>query len=640
MVSQRSLLRVGVVNPTTLNNAAWKFSKLSFDLTLVSETSATKAMHHTYAKAFHDFGFRILWGPPVPASRVCVSGADSLKGRALGVCLVASKPIAVRPSRDALPDSWDATCRIMVSYAQLSSFTARVITVYGVPACSPQAAHKNLTLWTAILGLLQESDVPTIVGGDFNVRPDTLEVWDSISALGFVEAFRQHEAVTGILLPPTCRSATRNDTLVYSWHFARCFRSASVNTDGLFPDHDPLCVNFDIQVGNFVYRSLRLPSALLDGVLRSELFQVEQAKLAATCDRPATDCVEGELHTSPQNLGKCLSRIGSAFETAYDRTVQSLNEYMGSGCSFPVRQPERTPRLHPRLPQPVAPRQSPRRARHGSFEPPYEVFRMKSIQWTKQMRRLEAFRHRVRKYHGSAMSDSVGKQHLAEWNAILTSTGFKPSFPKWALAKGLCPIWLPFAALTLDWISDLCTAFRAALNELAWRENHVRGKLFRHQVDLNLLHYGGGLSHGMIKPPKPLAPGHFELPVQFNASLMRCDGKQKPVLRITSEQLPDPALPCHYDGGVFRLQPSAQKGCFTVADVPRKCPNHFTFDQRSLCVDPDRVAAAFFEFWAPYWLRDQGPLLNDISEWSGFLELASAVPDLHLPGLDFPHTVD
>ena len=125
-------LRVAVVNPTTLNNNAWKFAQVPFDLCCVSETSATAAVHRSCAKAFNDHGLRILWGSAVPASRVCVNGVDSLRGMSLGVCLVASRSVAVRPCRDALPDSWLATCRIMVSFAQLSSFTARIITVYMV----------------------------------------------------------------------------------------------------------------------------------------------------------------------------------------------------------------------------------------------------------------------------------------------------------------------------------------------------------------------------------------------------------------------------------------------------------------------------------------------------------------------------
>ena len=183
MPACETTLRVGVVNPTTLNNNAWKFAKLSFDLALVSETSVTQVMQQPCAKALNDFGFRTIWGAPVPAARVCLNGQDSLKGMALGVCLIASKSIAVRPSRDDLPQTWKSTCRLMVSYVQLPTFTARVITVYGVPSCSSGAAHKNLTIWTAILGLLQSSDMPTIVGGDFNVRPETLEVWESISVV-------------------------------------------------------------------------------------------------------------------------------------------------------------------------------------------------------------------------------------------------------------------------------------------------------------------------------------------------------------------------------------------------------------------------------------------------------------------------
>ena len=129
---------------------------------------------------------------------------------------------------------------------------------------------------------------------------------------------------------------------------------------------------------------------------------------------------------------------------------------------------------------------------------------------------------------------------------------FGLAFPRWALKRALCDVWLSFDSLTLEWISDLCSAFRVAVNDLAWRENHVRGKLFRHQVDLDLLHYGGSLSHAIIKPPKPLAPGSFALPVDFYAALVRRRGKQQPLLHVQGSCMPDTSLPCQLGDSEFQ----------------------------------------------------------------------------------------
>ena len=484
--------------------------------------------------------------------------------------------------------------------------------------------------------------MPTIVGGDCNVRPQSLETWENISALGFVEAFQQHEAVHGVLLPPTCRSATRNDTLVYSWHFAQCFKRARVCDDGLFPDHSPLVVDFDVQVRSFVHRSLNLPAAMSDAVLRSDLFLFEQDKSALQIDpQKWTPSSAPDVDTSStlEQLNKCLQDIGSAFESAYDRAVTGLNDFLGEGCALPTRQKERVPRLCPRYPKPIPPRQSPKSARCGAFEPRYEVYRLKTIQWVKQMRRLEAFSHRARKYVGSTMPPSVITQHQREWNAILASSGFRPSFATWVIRNGLCTLWPSFSSIEATWVADLCVSFRSWVNDLAWRESHERGKLFRHRVDLDLLHFGGSLSHALIKPPKPLPPGHFVLESSFQASFVRLRGKSRPTLQVSSESHPDVSLPCRYQGKAFHIQPTDTPGRYVSMDFPSYCPAKFEFSQPDFCTDPDRAAQAFFDFWAPFWLRDQGPHLVDLSAWPDFLQLCKSLPDLSVPDLDHHHTL-
>lgn len=237
------MLRVAVTNPTALSNNADAFSALPFDLCMVSETSTTMVMQRSYSKAYKQKRIHITWGAGVPPLRLCASGEGSIRGSCLGVAVLSRGHVAVRPSRDCLPEHLYNTCRIMVSFAQLSSFTVRLVTIYGVPSAAPGASNKNAVLWAAVLGILQGSDMPTLVGGDFNCRPQAQSSWPAIAALGYAETFEHHLRQFGVELPPTCMSSTRHDSLVFSRHFLPTYSGARVISEGTFPAHDPLVVD-------------------------------------------------------------------------------------------------------------------------------------------------------------------------------------------------------------------------------------------------------------------------------------------------------------------------------------------------------------------------------------------------------------
>ena len=65
--------------------------------------------------------------------------------------------------------------------------------------------------------------------GDVNIRPQELTTWSDIRALGYHETFELYEQREGKQLPCTCKGATRNDTLVFSRHFAASFSQAFVS---------------------------------------------------------------------------------------------------------------------------------------------------------------------------------------------------------------------------------------------------------------------------------------------------------------------------------------------------------------------------------------------------------------------------
>eukprot|EP00438_Fugacium_kawagutii_P003785 Skav219677 [mRNA] locus=scaffold4838:125390:128437:- [translate_table: standard] len=79
---------------------------------------------------------------------------------------------------------------------------------------------------------------------------------------------------------------------------------------------------------------------------------------------------------------------------------------------------------------------------------------------------------------------------------------------------------------------------------------------------------------------------------------------------------------------------------FTIQNLPKGLGASFELEQTYTSNDPKSVADAFFNFWAPYWLRDQDAALSDINEWSSFVQMCQQVPDLNLQGIENKHTVD
>ena len=263
------------MNPTSIRNKACEFNSIDADVFAVSECAATQPVQKQQTHVYRKVGLKAIWGEPVPSHRV-LEGRDTLKGSATGVCVFSR--VSVRESRKNLPEHWRKTCRLLVTYIHLSNCCIRLIVMYGVPAGSADQALKNNSLWRAIHSLLIEHDVPTIVAGDFNAPPQRAEAWNDIMMLGYSELFELHQAKYGELLPATCKGSTRHDSMIFSHHLTQLYRCAEVLHDAPFRTHSPIVASFDLQPFQFRRRDFCMPTALVDGVLGSELFSDFQTR--------------------------------------------------------------------------------------------------------------------------------------------------------------------------------------------------------------------------------------------------------------------------------------------------------------------------------------------------------------------------
>lgn len=339
-------MKIAVANPTSLNGNQGKFASIPFDLCLVSETSATALMQNSISRAFRKETMQVNFGHPVPSRRQCRDMTMSMRGMALGVALISRQPMCARPSRDKLPGHWDETCRVMVSMVHTSRGPLKVVTLYGVLHNAEDAHRKNVTLWHAILSMVCHDDLPTLIGGDANLRVQDLEVWRHFSDMGYTETFEAYANKFGDELPPTCNNATRHDILIFSKHLAPLFDSAQVVREGLFPRHDPLVVDFAMRQNAYVQRALPSPEPLHNECLSDSLFShLQEQYVNRLVPQHAFDnsCDVASCHA---HVTSTLRKVGDVFERAYDNSIHRHNIFSGNLQPWPVRRNRRTKRCH------------------------------------------------------------------------------------------------------------------------------------------------------------------------------------------------------------------------------------------------------------------------------------------------------
>ncbi|CAE7477234.1 unnamed protein product, partial [Symbiodinium pilosum] len=94
---------------------------------------------------------------------------------------------------------------------------------------------------------VQQSGIPTVIGGDFNMDVAALPAWECLRALGYVEAFQFAADRLARTLPATCRHSTKNDNVLIPPFLQPLLQRADVLTEAhLFDSHAPLLLTFSV----------------------------------------------------------------------------------------------------------------------------------------------------------------------------------------------------------------------------------------------------------------------------------------------------------------------------------------------------------------------------------------------------------
>ena len=508
--------RLSVVNPTSLLNKESSLLALGSHVYLLSETSAVAQAQSIVARRLRPTGLSWVWGTPVPEHRHENAQKSSLRGHAAGVALASVFPLRL-PFAPLVSPAAQAH-RLALGHIRLGPLHARLVVLYGWPANHAAAAQRNEQLFREALLLIAASNMPTLVGGDFNIDVRTLPVWSDLVRAGYVELFEFHRQRFGQLLPPTCRNSTRHDTVLLPQVFQQLLVAASVDTEcHLFDSHAPLTLTFHLPQQNPCQPVWRKPDSWMhlepDAGRTNAHYSLSRQGLAdqlRTC-------------SSREDLESAFLAWASDVEAAVDGALRDA--HLSDPLRYPIKALPRRSKgrcVYREVKSRPFPTAAPG-ARPGDYRPPEEALSFRSRAKVKQVRRLQAFSRRLRKHrlHQTAPpraasgsfcepSDAAGGLHLPasevfalrhEWCAISQAKGYPPSFPQWLLQVAHFEVFydvaLPLAnpavgATTAldtlppaDWLEDVLAYVRYECEAVICQENQARRQLHRFSVQLD-----------------------------------------------------------------------------------------------------------------------------------------------------------
>ncbi|CAE7774452.1 unnamed protein product, partial [Symbiodinium sp. CCMP2456] len=612
--------RLAVVNPTAVLGKEADILDLQQDMVLLSETSAVERAQRLAASAFGKAQCYSQWSPPVPPH---ATGQDSLRGHAEGTAVISKYPL--RGSFAGRPEIWQGSCRLVEAIARVGWFSFRVIAVYGFPANRAEAALRNDELFRWALQVATRDHLPAIIGGDFNCCIQSLPVWDEYRALGFRETFEFWEARTGTVLPPTCRAATRHDTVVLPPIFQQMLCKAAVSTHlHLFDSHAPLMLEFCIPASPILQYRWRMPRSWATLEVDPQAFDAEYACRRGECQAAIQQCQDRD------DVDQAFVTWASQVEAAVDACLranpsQSTDQQHGPGLPKACRgRFQFRPRLKFPLPCPA------RQARHGDYNPPNEVMSVIGCAKIKQARRLRTFAAGLAKARKNAdWSPGVCRQLGDEWAAIKRAPGYSPTFAHWLLCIAHFHVfweaWPP-----AEWLEDVVAyvAYDADILAKAEAKRAAQLRTYKAHQDASCNHAKGHYA-ALRKPMRPPITAIPKLECQQAVKV------QDLATDVASYRLPFPsafvaALPTTADGAAVQIQGLLQgpdeSEVLQIHFPGRPPPAHCCLQQQTEASTGPELHRAFFEYWAPIWLRDKAADCQHDLSWGAFLQHLPPVP--------------
>ena len=616
-----SRFSVAVVNPTAVQGKVPLMLELRADVLLMSETSAVETVQQRAQREFKSSGYACVWGNPVQAHVSPKTGQATLRGHAVGVGIAARLPLSCPPV--PLPAAHLATQRLSEAMLRVGPMQVRLICVYGFPSAYTDAKQRNDDLLQMALQRVAQSRVPTLVGGDMNMDVTQLPGWEHFAHLGYQEFFQFHQRRFGQQLPPTCRGATRHDTLLLPPVLQAMVLGARVDScSGRFDAHDALLVTFRSEPPECP-KSWRMPRSWCDfhpDMNRAcKLYATSQAHVREVI----ADC------SSPEDVSKAFETWASALESAVDASLHQshVEDPLLHPCSGLPRAARGRCVYRSRVARP-APEVAPA-ARNGDYAPQFEAVSMTARRQVKQVRRIQTLLRGLSNWDPGAAQSASAKtsprqQFLQEWKAVRVNKAFGPRFEVWLLGfQPFSHVWqhLP----PVDWLRDVYHFAKHMCDTRVCQEARVRQRRFAYLVQLDTVRNGQKMGFAQLRPrPRPPVTSLPVNETRFARRAHSC-GTHSALYEIANPQFLRLHGPLQTTVGpavvdALLVETDGERADMAELRFLEQCaPEQCTITQGTQAVTCTELHREFVEFWTKIWWRDTKRQATDLAQWPEFL---------------------
>ena len=599
-------LRVALVNPTSVVSKISQFDCLAnnhcVDIVCASETSATEKAQKSFThQARSVCGYKSIWSPPVLNQFDRLDGTSSMRGRASGVCTFSRLPC--RHALHTISDDLMATSRLVHSIHTCGELQFQVVTIYGLACHSTQADSQTDQLVRAALTATEHMMLPTIIAGDFNCDPFSLECSLIIRQRHLDDLPSLHRKMYGRTMAPTCRDVTWPDNALLCPQMASWLSSIEVLDDPLFDTHKVVIFSMDMPTQNSHLSRLVLPQSWIE-------YPIDSAHIAQQYD---------SLLDTPRSLEAWASKVETAVDLAYQQTQLDQGVSFAQIKSLPKRAKGR---CRPRRPQLMPIRALLPKSRPGEFVPKFEIHRFSTLKMIKQLRRIQALRRRVAKL----VSGGSDKGLNAEWWSILHAATPAGGFVAWccSLPEVGPP---PRACPSLEFLHTCEQLLRYQVDQDVAFDHQCWVKKLEYARFLDAQDQGHARACARLRNKDTPPLTELKECIREECSIVMED--QTNIWAYCDNPLQFiRQAPVHLDGSVCHIKALDNYGILLhPVDSDREWPEEGLATQDQVLTRPQDIVERLNKFWMPYWAHPDSST-DMSSEFQVFLD---ALPELHSP---------
>ena len=612
--------KFAIVNPTAVLGKIPDICSLQIHAVMLSENSATKSVQVESSNVWRNKGFKSIWSMPVAAHAWTFKEDEARRGQASGVSIHSRLPI--RYTRITMNNDIDHT-RLVSAVIQCGKWPIHVVTIYGYPLCQKDSKHKTNQLLLEAAAQVEQTGLPSMIVGDFNVPCEDLSAAQILFQEGRLTLASIFSRKYGNDMPMTCRESTRPDQAIIHPKLIPFVTHIEVNKTKVVPDHDPIIFHLTIPDEQPMTQNWNLPSSWLQ--YEPDPVLVEKAFLQNWTPPTSSN--------SESSLSDALKLWAMTCETAVDIAIKQQH------CDNPEKFPQKC------LPAKAKGRNQPRRlvkkpitcvskACEGQYNPQIEMASFRLNHWIRQLRRLQSLQNRIRKLQNLEVIWTDTHQQLQqEWIAIKNAKGFQRGFPEWCAnipEIGYFPMTYPDESFLLTAVQFL----RHQCDCQVAKEQSIRKKVSKY-----VQHYDSK-NRGLQQAAKEIRGASNPNLSQTTRSLTVPFQLLSSMGGLATLAFQEPAA-FHFQGiascGEIQVQFVDIRHCeadVMIIDADQELPLHGILVQSTITMEASKIAEDLTQYWNKFWQRDTFEETHDDSRWSEFLDAMNAVPTLPPVQLD------